>query len=255
MHVDANRDPADVWKTVLDLFDKLIVEKFNADLRQYNDHSDVHLAATADAAPTFNDPRPHVDSRRVLLETLQTIASYQQRYAAYSVSAYPQQVDPNKRNVGHDFESDAKRRQVELRELMEERKQLTSKLTEFAHPSAFPDSECRPPSMIDDRLELAYIASYAALLPRFERDVASTQDKYVRAWKRVFRDRVRARVHRKHQMQQMSANRLYNKGAGYEEVIEDRRAAARSNQPNSRPNLQIGALEGEQRTFSCSPEE
>ena len=38
-----------------------------------------------------------------------------------------------------------------------------------------------------DETERKRLAAYVTLLPRFERDLASTQGKHIRAWKRILR--------------------------------------------------------------------
>ena len=52
-----------------------------------------------------------------------------------------------------------------------------------------------------------------ALLPRYERDLASTQGRHVRFWKKVLRGRIKARVHRKRLVDDLRVRRAKNPNA------------------------------------------
>jgi len=99
--------------------------------------------------------------------------------------------------------------QKEAELLHEERKRALIEAQKKLNAQQLTSEENKYPPTFTDVDEYKAMLAHArmALEARYERDLATTQGARVRHWKRVLRDRVRARVHRYQQMEELKVRR------------------------------------------------
>jgi len=99
--------------------------------------------------------------------------------------------------------------QKEAELLHEERKRALIEAQKKLNAQQYSSEEIKYPPTFGDIDEYKAMLAHArlALGPRYERDLATTQGLRVRHWKKVLRDRVRARVHRYQQMEELKVRR------------------------------------------------